>query len=208
MKSKIMVIFMVAIFAAGFGKVYADVDTPEIIIPVSAEVVEPTVSVTEYSEGLNFGQILPHLTDERFVKIDVRTVLPTDNVSDAQTAADGAEVYEDAAMENELSDPGEVLLGGITRTAGLFTLTTDIPASVTIEFADDLTLTSNSQTMEVTDIRDNSNPTGLSTNAIELDPGVPKNFHIGGVLNVSGGQSAGTYENTADNGLKVTIALE
>lgn len=215
MKTKKMFVYLLAIFVFGFGMAYADVDTPQFFIPVEAEVVEASVTVTQNAEGLNFGQILPDLTAVRFVEIDPSAIVPTADPAGAQTAADNAAVDDTAdTMASLIADPSVVLLDGTTRTAGGFTLLSDIAASVTVVFADTLELTSDvvpafgaSETMDVTEIQASSNVTGLVGTPLNLVGGTPQYIHIGGVLGVGIAQGGGTYTNTA-GGLQVDIALQ
>jgi hypothetical protein len=215
MKNKKTVILILAIFLFGFGTANAAIDNPQIFVPVEAEVVEPSVTVTLNANGLNFGQILPDIAAARFAEIDVSGVGTTANPAGAQTAADGATVDDtDDTMASLIADPSVVLLSGTTRTAGGFTMVSDIAASVTVVFADTLTLTSDvvpafgsPETMDVTEIQASSNVTGLIGTPIALVGGAPQYVHIGGVLNIGAGQGGGTYTN-ASGGLQVDIAFE
>ncbi len=213
MKIKKMLVWLVAISVFGFGMVYADVDTPQFFIPVQAEVVEANVTVTQNAEGLNFGQILPSLTTDVYVQIDPSGVGTTDNPAGAQTAADTPATDDTSDAMGGAAVPG-VVLDGTTRTAGGFTLLSDIAASVTVVFADTLTLTSDvvpafgaPETMDVTEIQANSNVTGLVGTPLVLVGGTPQYIHIGGILNVGTSQGGGTYTNAA-GGLQVDIALQ
>lgn len=213
MKVNRIFIGLIAIFSLGIGTGHADVATPQLLVSVELNVVEASVAVTANANGLNFGKILPHLSNPRFVQINVNGVGSTDNPMGAQAAADGAAVDTlNDTMVNLLGDPTEVLLSGTTRTAGGFILVSDIASSVSITFADTLTLTSDvvptfgaAETMDITAIRANSNVAGNGA-ALALTAGVANYIHIGGVLHVGAAQGRGTYTNAA-GGLQVDIAL-
>ncbi len=214
MKIKKMFVWLIAICVFGFGMAYADVNNPQIFIPVEAVIVEPGITVTLNADGLNFGQILPDREDARWAEIDVHLITKSQNAGDAQTKADNAQVDDTSAvMSSHIPDPSVVLLSATTRTAGGFTLVSDTAASITVLFDDTLILTSDAPvspgTMTVTDIYDSSNHNGdtATLTPITLLGGVTQHIHIGGVLNIGANQAGGTYTNL-DGGLQVDIALQ
>lgn len=197
---KKLVGLIVGVFVFGVGMAYADIDTPLYTVPVQAEIVSPNVTVTP-GNPLNFGQLLPDGPDgaDVIVQIDVSGVGLSANPAGAQTAADNATAGASAGG----NDKPAVLIGdSVRRTAGGFTLTSDLPASVTVVFADKLTLTSDvpefgpKAKMEIANIGGTnslSNHDGVMGTLISLSPGESQFFHIGGDLTVEKNQAVGVY---------------